>query len=85
MALEHAMTEQATATCLDRAENAAERCARGIAGRTTFASEQDLRAHKRQQQARDLESLRPGRASETQMSWFSGGRARACRLINSPY
>lgn len=79
------MTEQTTTTWLDRAEGASGKGARGIAGRTTFASEEKLWGHKRQQQARDLESLRAGRATESQMSWFSGGRARACRLINSPY
>lgn len=79
------MTEQITAKYLDRSESAAGKCAQGLSGRTTFASERELWAHKRLQQSRDLESLRTGRVTEHHMSWFSGGRARACRLINSPY
>lgn len=50
-----------------------------------FASETQLWAVKRQQQRHDLESLQAGRATEDQMSWFSAGRARACRLVNLPY
>lgn len=85
MGSEPAMTEQTTSTCLDRSRRASGTGARGSAARTTFASEQELWAHKRQQQRWDMESLRTGRATEDQMSWFSGGRARACRLVNSPY
>ncbi len=55
------------------------------AERTTFVAEEKLWAYKRQKQLRDLEQLEAGFATEDQMSWFSGGRARACRLLNSPY
>jgi len=48
-------------------------------------SEKDLRAYKRARQALDLESVRSGSATSEQMSWFSGGRARAARLVDSPY
>lgn len=47
--------------------------------------ENDLWAYKRAMQARDLESVRSGHTTTEQMSWFSGGRARAARLVNSPY
>jgi ribosomal protein L19E len=55
------------------------------ATRTAVVPEQEMWAHKRKQQRRDLENLRAGRLTEEEMSWFSGGRARACRLLNSPY
>lgn len=42
-------------------------------------------AHKRERQRKDLAALQAGRTNENEMSWFSGGRARACRLLNSPY
>ena len=44
-----------------------------------------LWAFKREQQRRDLAALTAHQATEDAMSWFSGGRARACRLVDSPY
>lgn len=46
---------------------------------------QDLWAFKRQRQAADLRNVAAGRASNADMSWFSGGKARAARLVDSPY
>lgn len=51
----------------------------------TGASEQDPWAFKRKLQARDLRHARAGRLSGSQLSWFSGGKAKAARLVNSPY
>jgi hypothetical protein len=51
----------------------------------TVASEQALWAFKRQRQARDLKSVRAGRQPADAMSWFSGGKAKAAKLVNSPY
>lgn len=48
-------------------------------------SEAELWAHKRARQARDLATIRSGRATNDQMSWFSGGLAKAARAVNSPY
>ena len=44
-----------------------------------------LWAFKRQHQKADLESARSGRVTQDQLSWFSGGKARKFKLINSPY
>ena len=49
------------------------------------AAAQDLWAFKRKLQARDLHHVRAGRLSGSQLSWFSGGKAKAARLVNSPY
>jgi hypothetical protein len=51
----------------------------------TVASEQSLWAFKRQRQAEDLRSVRAGRQPAAAMSWFAGGRAKAAKLVNSPY
>ncbi len=40
---------------------------------------------KRQRQQADLENARSGRVTQDQLSWFSGGKARKLKLINSPY
>ena len=48
-------------------------------------TEQELWSYKRAKQTRDLEHVRSGRATNDQMSWFSGGRARGAKLVNSPY
>ncbi|MGJ7498252.1 TA system antitoxin ParD family protein [Variovorax sp. RT4R15] len=44
-----------------------------------------LWAFKRQRQQGDLENARSGRATQDHLSWFSGGKARNLKLINSPY
>lgn len=44
-----------------------------------------LWAFKRQRQKADLENARTGRVTQDQLSWFSGGKARHLKLINSPY
>lgn len=49
------------------------------------ATEQALRSHKRAAQARDLDNVRAGRATNDQMSWFAGGRAKRAKLVDSPY
>ena len=51
----------------------------------SVASEQSLWAFKRQRQAEDLRSVRAGRQPAAAMSWFAGGRAKAAKLVNSPY
>lgn len=47
-------------------------------------SEHALWAVKRAQQARDIAAIEAGRASNESMSWFSGGRARRAKAIDSP-
>ena len=54
-------------------------------GGSSRSTEQALWSYKRIRQARDLENVRSGRATNDQMSWFSGGRARGAKLVNSPY
>jgi predicted homoserine dehydrogenase-like protein len=49
------------------------------------ASEEELWALKRQQQSRDLDSVRSGQHSAASMSWFSNGRAKNVKLVDSPY
>jgi hypothetical protein len=49
------------------------------------ASEQDLWAFTRERQAKDRESVRAGRQPADAMSWFSGGKAKAAKLVNLPY
>ncbi len=75
--------------CADKAKHALQSGHVAVAGgcpqKTEFVDEQRLWAQKCDQQNRDLDNLSAGRATEDQMSWFSGGRARSCRLINSPY
>lgn len=51
----------------------------------TEVSEKELWAYKRAKQARDIEMVRSGRATNDQMSWFSGGLAKGARAVNSPY
>ena len=46
--------------------------------------EAQLWAHKRAQQQRDIASLAAGRSTNEAMSWFSGGRAREAKAVNSP-
>lgn len=52
---------------------------------TPAATEQDLWAFKRQRQAKDLRSVRAGRQPAAAMSWFAGGKAKAAKLVDSPY
>ena len=47
-------------------------------------TERSLRGDKRAQQARDIAAIESGRASNESMSWFSGGRARRAKAIDSP-
>jgi hypothetical protein len=47
-------------------------------------SEASLWAAKRAQQARDIAAIETGKATNESMSWFSGGRARRAKVINSP-
>jgi hypothetical protein len=47
-------------------------------------SGQALRAAKHAQQARDIAAVESGQASNESMSWFSGGRARRAKAIDSP-
>ena len=44
-----------------------------------------LWAAKRAQQARDIAAIESGQASNESMSWFSGGRARRAKAIDSPF
>jgi hypothetical protein len=46
--------------------------------------ESALWAAKRAQQARDIEAVESGKAGNESMSWFSGGRARRAKAIDSP-
>jgi hypothetical protein len=48
------------------------------------ATEGELWAFKRERQARDLARVRSGLADNDQMSWFSKGRGKKAKLINSP-
>lgn len=46
--------------------------------------EAQLWAHKRAQQQRDIPSIAAGQSTNEAMSWFSGGRARQAKAVNSP-
>lgn len=46
--------------------------------------ESALWAVKRAQQARDIEAVASGKVPNEAMSWFSGGRARRAKAIDSP-
>jgi len=48
-------------------------------------SEDELWSDKRARQAKDLEMIRSGLATNDQMSWFSGGLAKTAKAVNSPY
>lgn len=48
------------------------------------STESTLRSDKRAQQARDIAAIESGRATNESMSWFSEGRARRARAIDSP-
>lgn len=52
---------------------------------STVVAEADLVKFKRERQAADIRAVEEGRATNEQMSWFSGGRARSRKLIDSPY
>ena len=49
------------------------------------AGDADLWAFKRQRQAADMAAAREGQLTQDQLSWFSGGKARALKIIGSPY
>lgn len=51
---------------------------------TREVPESTLWAAKRAQQARDIAAVESGKASSESMSWFSGGRARRAKAIDSP-
>lgn len=51
----------------------------------TKQGDASLWAFKRQRQQADLENARSGRVTQDQLSWFSGGKARNLKLVNSPY
>jgi hypothetical protein len=46
--------------------------------------EGELWTIKHAQQARDIAAIESGKATNETMSWFSGGRARRAKAINSP-
>lgn len=47
-------------------------------------AEGDVLAFKRERQARDLQRVDAGAATNDQMSWFSKRVARSAKLVNSP-
>ncbi len=49
------------------------------------AGDAKLWAFKRERQRADLAHARSGRITQDQLGWFSGGKARKLKLINSPY
>ena len=49
------------------------------------AGDLDLWAFKRERQHRDLRAAASGQLTQEQLSWFSGGKARRLKLIDSPY
>lgn len=48
-------------------------------------AEADLWAYKRAQQARDVEAIESGRATNAEMSWFTPAQAKGAKLVDSPY
>lgn len=44
-----------------------------------------LWAFKRQKQQHDIAAAAGGKVTQAQLSWFSGGKARGLKLIDSPY
>ncbi len=52
---------------------------------THTAPEAQLWAFKRAQQRRDIASIQRGRSTNESMSWFSGGRARRAKAVDSPF
>lgn len=57
----------------------------GKAGRSAGEIEQDAWTFKRALQTQDIKNAQAGRLSGARLSWFSGGKAKAARLLNSPY
>ena len=51
----------------------------------TQEGDADLWRFKRQRQQADFEQARTGHVSQSQLSWFPGGKARNLKLVNSPY
>lgn len=47
--------------------------------------EQEIWAFRRARQKQDLENVRAGRLAPQSLSWFAPGRARAAKLVDSPY
>lgn len=79
------MTLRTATTSLHRPVDGSGEAQLRSADQAEISDESELWAHKRQRQRRDLGRLQAGLATEDEMSWFSGGRARACRLLNSLY
>lgn len=48
------------------------------------SGDSDLWKFKRQRQKADLASVRAGRLSQDQLSWFSGGKARRLKIFDWP-
>ncbi len=53
--------------------------------KTLTLPDHEMWASKRAQQAKDVDAVRSGRQTNADMSWFSGGRAKAAKLVDSPY
>ncbi len=49
------------------------------------AGDAKLWAFKHQWQQHDIAAAVDGKVTQTQLSWFSGGKARGLKLIDSPY
>lgn len=47
--------------------------------------ESALWRRKRENQKRDMEALAQGLVTEDELSWFSGGRTKQFKLVDSPY
>lgn len=52
---------------------------------TEAAPAEDLWKFKRERQRADIARVKSGATSTEQMNWFSGGRARKAKLVNSPF
>lgn len=48
-------------------------------------TEEEIRAAKRIEQKRDIEAVRNGEVSATDLIWFSKGLAKKAKALNSPY
>lgn len=68
-----------------RARCPAVRASTGASALNQCVGKQEPWAAKRECQNRDLAALMAGRLTEAQTSWFSGARARACRLVRSDF
>lgn len=55
----------------------------GGAARTIVLSAEDIWNYKRENQRRDIESLKAGTMSSDDVNWFAGGIARRAKLSGS--